>query len=74
METGKLFRYIPCPSKDKSKDFPQSICVDKEGNGLGGYVWSGIYRYSPEQDKFVPYATEALKGDSSLLCAIMAMN
>ena len=34
-----------------------------------------VYRYSPEQDKFVPYATEALKrGVSSLLCAIMAMN
>ena len=24
---------------------------------------AGIYRYSPEQDKFVAYATEALKGD-----------
>ena len=45
VETGKLFRYIPCPSKDKST------------------YGAGIYRYSPEQDKFVPYATEALKGD-----------
>ena len=74
VETGKLFRYIPCPSKDKSKDFPQSICVDKEGTVWVGTYGAGIYRYSPEQDKFVPYATEALKGISSLLCAIMAMN
>ena len=63
VETGKLFRYIPCPSKDKSKDFPQSICVDKEGTVWVGTYGAGIYRYSPEQDKFVPYATEALKGD-----------
>ena len=28
-----------------------------------GTYGAGIYRYSPEQDKFVPYATEALKGD-----------
>ena len=62
VETGKLFRYIPCPSKDKSKDFPQSICVDKEGTVWVGTSGAGIYRYSPEQDKFVPYATEALKG------------
>lgn len=63
METGKLFRYIPCPGKDKSKDFPQSICVDKDGTIWVGTYGAGIYRYSPEQDKFVAYATEALKGD-----------
>ena len=63
METGKLFRYIPCPGKDKSKDFPQSICVDKDGAIWVGTYGAGIYRYSPEQDKFVAYATEALKGD-----------
>ena len=62
-ETGKLFRYIPCPGKDKSKDFPQSICVDKDGTMWVGTYGAGIYRYSPEQDKFVAYATEALKGD-----------
>ena len=61
--TGKLFRYIPCPGKDKSKDFPQSICVDKDGTIWVGTYGAGIYRYSPEQDKFVAYATEALKGD-----------
>lgn len=63
VETGKLFRYIPCPGKDKSKDFPQSICVDKDGTIWVGTYGAGIYRYSPEQDKFVAYATEALKGD-----------
>ncbi|KAB6077496.1 histidine kinase, partial [Bacteroides xylanisolvens] len=63
VETGKLFRYIPCPGKDKSKDFPQSICVDKDGAIWVGTYGAGIYRYSPEQDKFVAYATEALKGD-----------
>lgn len=63
VETGKLFRYIPCPSKDKSKDFPQSICVDKDGTIWVGTYGAGIYRYSQEQDKFVAYATEALKGD-----------
>lgn len=63
VETGKLFRYIPCPGKDKSKDFPQSICVDKDGTVWVGTYGAGIYRYSPEQDKFVAYATEALKGD-----------
>ena len=63
VETGKLFRYIPCPGKDKSKDFPQSICVDKDGTIWVGTYGAGIYCYSPEQDKFVAYATEALKGD-----------
>lgn len=63
VETGKLFRYIPCPGKDKSKDFPQSICVDKDGTIWVGTYGAGIYRYSPEQDKFLAYATEALKGD-----------
>ena len=52
-----------CPGKDKSKDFPQSICVDKDGTIWVGTYGAGIYRYSPEQDKFVAYATEALKGD-----------
>ena len=63
VETGKLFRYIPCPGKDKSKDFPQSICVDKDGTIWVGTYGAGIYCYSPEQDKFVACATEALKGD-----------
>ena len=63
MKTGKLFRYIPCPGKDKSKDFPQSICVDKDGTIWVGTYGAGIYCYSPEQDKFVACATEALKGD-----------
>ena len=63
VETRKLFRYIPCPGKDKSKDFPHSLCVDKDGTIWVGTYGAGIYRYSPEQDKFVAYATEALKGD-----------
>lgn len=54
---------IPCPGKDKSKDFPQSICVDKDGTIWVGTYGAGIYCYSPEQDKFVACATEALKGD-----------
>lgn len=61
--TGKLFRYVPCPSEDKSKDFPQSICVDREGTMWVGTCGAGIYRYSPEQDQFVAYAKDALKGD-----------
>ena len=40
-------RYIPCPGKDKSKDFPQSICVDKDGTVWVGTYGAGIYRYSP---------------------------
>ena len=52
-----------CPGKDKSKDFPQSICVDKDGTIWVGTYGAGIYCYSPEQDKFVACATEALKGD-----------
>lgn len=63
VETGKLFRYIPCPSKDKSRNFPQSICIDKDGTVWVGTYGAGIYRYNPGQDNFVPYATEALKGD-----------
>ena len=37
--------------------------MDKDGTIWVGTYGAGIYRYSPEQDKFVAYATEALKGD-----------
>ena len=61
--TGKLFRYILCPNKDKSKDFPQSICIDKEGIVWIGTNGAGIFRYDSKRDVFQPCATQALKGD-----------
>lgn len=58
-----LHRYILVPGTDKSKYFPQCICIDAGGTVWIGTYQAGIFRYSPEEDSFGAFAAEALKDD-----------
>lgn len=60
--TKKLFRYILLPGSDKSKNFPQSICIDKEGTLWVGTNGASIFRYCPAQDTFEACAKGGIEG------------
>lgn len=60
---ANLHRYILVPGSDKSKYFPQCICIDADGTVWIGTCQAGLFRYSPEKDSFSAYAADALKDD-----------
>lgn len=60
---GSLHRYILVPGSDKSKYFPQCICIDADGTVWIGTYQAGLFRYAPGRDSFEAFAADALKDD-----------
>lgn len=57
----ELTHYTLLENPDKSKDFPQCICIDTEGKVWIGTNGAGIFLYDKSKDAFQRFAAEELR-------------